>query len=1082
MVIGSELETVEQPFLDQLASMGWRVVTGSVDHPSVTGRQSFREVILRDDLERALRRINLRDGKPWLDEVRISQAIGALGRIAHPRLMEANQEATKLLLEGVKVEGLRGWDAGRQQSVHFIDWERPERNTFTAVSQFKVDCPGGKGSIRPDITLFINGIPIGVVECKSPTVAEPIASAVDQLRRYHDARKEAGEVDEAEGAPKLFHTNQLLVATSFDEARVGTIGAELVHYLEWKDTAPVPLATAAAELGKPSLSSQEKLIAGALRPAHLCDLIRHFTLYQQVSGRTVKVVARYQQFRAVHYAIERLRTGKTRKQDGEHDRRGGIVWHTQGSGKSLTMVFLVRKLRSDAKLRRFKVVIITDRVDLQDQLSETAGLIGETVKVGKSIGDVKRLLRKKGPEIVFATIQKYVDRDLGKLGPDDDLAGVGVLNEDDAILVLADEAHRSHGSALHATLLQALPNCARIGFTGTPIIMGDKKRTHEIFGEFIDRYTIKQSEADGATVPILYEGRYAKGGVDHGTDLDDELEAMFPDLDADAREALIRKHGTLAVILEAEEVVRATARDMLAHYVEHVLPNGLKAQVVATSRLAAVRYQSAFVEARDELVRAAEKLDGPTRALTDLELRGKPRKLCAAVRASRQLDRLRALEIAAVISVGDHNDDPAFKEWTDAAKIKARIASFKKPFDHDDPEKRSPLGVLVVKSMLLTGFDAPIEGVMYLNRPIREAELLQAIARVNRTGHGKTAGIIVDYYGIARHLKDALSAYSVEDVDGALQSLADEIPKLRDRHQRVVDLFEGRDVDWRNDAEAAVAALADEGVRAEYGVKLKQLLATLDLVLPRPEALPFVGAAERFGEIYVRARNRYRDGLPQLDKSAGRKVQALIDQHVISLGIDPRIPPIAITDARFGDHVGRQPSARAKASELEHAVRHHIKKKFDEDPVHYQRLSERLEDILEKFGERWAELALALEELVDEVKKGRTQEETQSGLDPERHAPFFDVLREERAKNGPVTKKDQEWLAKLTRDLVEGVITEAVSNVGFAKSATRQRDLHGELFRFVYDTEIVDLDQADAVADRLLELAKANLGKLTRKP
>ncbi|MBL9027441.1 MAG: type I restriction endonuclease subunit R [Myxococcales bacterium] len=1081
---GPEFTEVEQPFLDQLVSMGWKLVTGSVDHPSVTGRESFREVLIKDDLAKALRRINLRDGKQWLDETRVSQAIGALERIAHARLMEANQAATKLLLEGVKVEGLPGWDSGRQQSVQFIDWEHPDRNTFTAVSQFKVDCPGGmsKGSIRPDITLFVNGIPVVVVECKSPGISEPLASAIDQLRRYHNARKDAGEVDDAEGAEKLFHTNQFVVATSFDEARVGTIGAEAVHYLEWKDTAPVSLAEVQRDLGRASLSSQQKLIAGMLRPAHLLDLIRHFTIFQQVSGRTVKVVARYQQFRAVHAAIERLRTGKTRKQDGEHDRRGGIVWHTQGSGKSLTMVFLVRKLRSVAALRRFKVVVITDRIELQDQLSETAGLIGETVNVGKNIGAVKRLLRKKGPEIVFATIQKYIDRDLEKLGPDDDLDAVGVLNEDEAILVLADEAHRSHSSALHATLMQALPNCARIGFTGTPIIMGDKKRTHEIFGEFIDRYTIKQSEADGATVPILYEGRYAKGGVNHGTDLDEELEAMFPDLDADAREALIRKHGTLAVILEADEVVKATARDMLAHYTEHILPNALKAQVVAISRLAAVRYQSAFEEARDELLRAAEKLDKTNRDLTDLELRGKPRKLCAAVRAWRQRDRLRALEFATVISVGDHNDDPSFKEWTDAGKIKTRIANFKKPFEHADPEKRSPLGFLIVKSMLLTGFDAPIEGVMYLNRPIREAELLQAIARVNRTGHGKTAGIVVDYYGIARHLKDALTAYSVEDIDGALQSLADEIPKLRDRHQRVIALFEARDIDVRKDAEAAVEALADERLRAEFSVKLKQFLATLDLVLPRPEALPFVPDAERFGEIYIRARNRYRDGLPQLDKSVGRKVQALIDEHVVSLGIDPRIPPIAITDAKFGEQVGRQVSDRAKASEMEHAVRHHIRKKLDEDPVHYQRLSERLEEILKKFGENWEQLALALKDFVDEVKKGRTTEETQTGLDPMRHAPFFDILKEERAKFGPVTKRDQEWLASLTRDLVDGPVTAAVSNVGFAKSATRQRELHGELFQFVYDTEIVDLDHADAVADRLLELAKANISKLAGKP
>lgn len=395
---GPEFDNVENPFLDQLASMGWKLITGSVDDPSVTGRDNFREVLIRADLTKALKRINLRDGKPWLDEARVSQAVGAFERISHARLMEANQEATKLLLEGVTVEGLPDWDQGRDKTVHFIDWDHPERNTFTAVSQFKVDCPGGmsKGSIRPDITLFINGIPVVVVECKSPTISEPLASAIDQLRRYHNARKDAGEVDEAEGAERLFYANQFLVATSYDEARVGTIGAEAVHYLEWKDTAPIPLAEVLTELNKTTLSSQNKLIAGMLRPTHLLDIIRHFTIYQQVNSRTVKVVCRYQQFRAVHYGIERLRTGKTRKQDGEHDRRGGIVWQTQGSGKSLTMVFLVRKMRSVPELRKFKTVIVTDRKDLERQLSDTAGLIGETVKVGKSIRDVKRLLAKKG--------------------------------------------------------------------------------------------------------------------------------------------------------------------------------------------------------------------------------------------------------------------------------------------------------------------------------------------------------------------------------------------------------------------------------------------------------------------------------------------------------------------------------------------------------------------------------------------------------------------------------------------------------------------------------------------------------------
>ncbi len=534
------------------------------------------------------------------------------------------------------------------------------------------------------------------------------------------------------------------------------------------------------------------------------------------------------------------------------------------------MVFLVRRMRTDPVLRSSKVVIVTDRKDLQRQLSETAGLIGESVLVGKSITEVKKHLKRKGPEVVFATIQKYVDREVDALTPDDKVEDLGVLNDDARILVMVDEAHRSHASALHARLLQALPNCARVGFTGTPIIMGAAKRTHEIFGGFIDRYTIKESEADGATVPILYEGRYAKGAVADGATLDAEIAVKFPEFTPDEREDLQRRYGTLAAILESKEVIRVKAADMLRHYVENILPNGLKAQVVAVSRACAVRYQEEFLEAREALVAEAEALDEATRSLDDTALDAKPPKLRAAVRAWRVIERLRALAFAAIISP-ENNDPPEWAEWSEASKIEQRIARFKKPFEHDDPAKRDPLGFLIVKSMLLTGFDAPIEGVMYLDRPIREAELLQAIARVNRTRDGKSAGIVVDYYGIAQNLKQALTAYSAEDIDGALQSLADEIPKLRDRHTRVAALFASRKVDVLRDPEAAVELLADEKLRAEFAVKLKQFLATLDLVLPRPEALPFVGAATALGEVQARAKplpRRPRDAR-QVGRSQG---------------------------------------------------------------------------------------------------------------------------------------------------------------------------------------------------------------------
>jgi type I restriction enzyme, R subunit len=1075
---GPESVEVEERFLDQLAAMDWKIVTGNLEYPSATGRETFREVLIKDDMRKAIQRINLRDGQLWLDEARISQAVSALERIGSSRLIEGNQEATGLLLSGIAVEGLPGWDHGRSRTVQYVDWTDPQNNTFRAINQFRVDCPGGfaKGFVVPDVVLFINGIPVVVVECKSPATSEPVSAAIDQLRRYSNQRKAAGEVAEDEGNERLFFTNQFLVATSFDEARIGTIGADVEHYLEWKDTAPLPIADVRVELARQHLSSQNTLIAGALRPALLLDIIRHFCIYQQVSGRTVKIVCRYQQFRAVQFAVERLLHGKTRKEDGEHDLRGGIIWHTQGSGKSLSMVFLVRKMRSMPELRRFKVVIVTDRRDLQNQLSDTAALAGETVQVARSVRGLKSLLAQKGPGLVFAMLQKYSGYDSAPGSGPSSSEVFPLINEDEAIVVLVDEAHRSHSTSLHANLLRALPNAARIGFTGTPIIMGAKKRTHEIFGDFIDRYTLKQSEADGATVPILYEGRTAEGAVSDGRDLDQLFEDMFNEKSPGELEAIKRKYATKGNVLEAPTLIEAKARDILRHYVEFILPNGLKAQVVAYSRLAAVRYREALTKARDELVQEAIELDDHTKKLDDLELQTKPRKLAAAVRAWRTLALLTTIEFEPVISP-DNNDDPGWSGWTDAAKIEARIARFKKPLVDRDPKKADPLAFLIVKSMLITGFDAPVEGVMYLDRPIKEAELLQAIARVNRPEHGKGAGIVVDYYGVARHLKEALAAYSVEDIEGALRSMKDEIPKLRDRRDRCAAIFLDRGVKKLTDTEACVDLLEDERLRADFTVKLKHFLDSLDLVLPRPEGLPFVKDAKTLAFIYARARNRYREGMPMLGKAVGGKVRELIDKHVISLGIDPKIPPISITDAKFAEHVGNQASPRAKASEMEHAIRHHIKQHLGEDPVHYTKLSERLAEILREFGENWDQLALALADFVEEVQSGRKKSDF--GLDVQTQSPFLAVLQEERAKDHPVSGSDVTWLVGLTVQLVDRISAETAV-VGFWSNSHAQEVLRGQIFTFLDDYEVVDFDRADRVADRLMELAKANRHKLVK--
>lgn len=1078
MSLGPEWEKVERPLLDQLASLGWDTLIWGEQQPSEDcDRSSERDVLLEQRLRRAVQQINLGpDNEEWLDEARINSAVAELRSMpAGAKLLEANRLSTDLLVGGVTVPGVDGWNSGRDQTINYIDWENWSANDFLAVSQFRVATPGQAKDIRPDLTLFVNGIPLVVIEAKPPGKESAISDAIDQLRRYADQR--GGQV--AEGSEQLFWTNQFTVATTGERAEAGTFSAEAEHYLAWKDPYPTTIDELAVSLGKPAdeVTQQETLTAGMLAPERLLDIVRHFTLFMELdSGHTIKLVCRYQQYRGVQKALQRMLTGDTKAMDGHVDRRGGIVWHTQGSGKSLTMVFLIRAMRSHPVLRRFKIVLVTDRTDLQDQLGDTAALAGETVKVARNSKEVKELLRQPGPGVVMAMIQKYRDTE-GDGG--DGLSGsesFGTLNESESILVMVDEAHRSHGSALHANLMNSLPNAARIGFTGTPIIMGKRKKTLEIFGGYLDRYTLTESEADGSTVPIFYEGKTTDAAVAGASKMDDVFARWFSGLTDEQRELLQQKYATAAQVLEAPEMIAAKARDILRHYVSTVMPDGFKGMIVATSRKACLRYFDALNVARDELVTEIEEFAAEDDGRPYDQLGTDEQIFRGAV---TQLDLLRDLDFAPVISA-DHNDPPEYHLWSDKLRQKVRTNLFKRPLG-PVTDKTDPLAILIVKSMLLTGFDAPHAQVLYLDRLIQEAELLQAIARVNRTAPKKSYGLVVDYYGVAGQLTQALAAYTSTDgeidpdVDGALRPLVAEIAKLDPQRERIRQLFVLRGVDPSVDTvEDCILLLEDERLRADFDVALKQFMTTFDTVLPRPEALPFVEAVNLYGEIQVLTRRRYRDHVngdfdPHKYKE---KVRRLIDQHITVLDLSQRIAPIKVTDAEFAEHVRGIVSPRTKASEMEHAIRHHVREHIDEDPAYYERLSQRVDEILDKLEDRWEQIAL-FEEIISEINAGRTDEHD-TGLDPTTELPFHGLMAERVASSDGAAA---DGLTTLTRLLVAEVRRQ-IAVVGFWENSTKQDELRKAVKRKLDDSNLFAYDDLDELAVDLVALAKANRQRL----
>ncbi|MCX7099463.1 MAG: HsdR family type I site-specific deoxyribonuclease [Methylococcales bacterium] len=1061
--VHNEYSEVELPFIQQLLaqqSHGWQYLPGKKDDISGQGRENWREVILKDRLLAALKRINLNaHGKPWLDDTRLNQALRDLDRLTASTghsLIEKNQAATALLLAGTLVEGVADWNAGRNQRIQFIDWYHPENNEFLIINRFRVDEPDGqhKNFIEPDIVLFVNGIPLVVIECKSPATTNPIEEGINQLLRYSNQRH---WLEAKEGNEKLFYYAQLMMVTDYDHALMACPGAQLEHYLAWKDCYPTSNEDLAASFGKTKLSQQQLLIEGVLRPERLLDIVQNFVIFMQADGRSIKIAPRYQQYRAVVKVMERLESKETRQQDGEFDRRGGVVFHTQGSGKSLTMVFLIRRMRQHVDLRHFKIVFVTDRTDLQNQLSTTAELTGDGVTVVERVRDLPAILSRKGPGVVFAMLQKYRSMD-DDADDDESLNGIGELNNSEAILLIIDEAHRSHAKNLHANLMTALPNAAKLGFTGTPIIIGKKKRTAEIFGEFIDSYTLKEAQDDGAILPILYEFRNAKGEIKDGKTADEIFEEAFAKRSVEERKAIQKKYATGRHVLEGIELIKAKAKDVMRHYIEVVLPNQFKAQLTATSRLAVMRYYQALPEARDYWLAKIDALPEPYRNLSDEALESLDDELRFLAAAWRLRERVAKLEFAPVFS-SRHNDDPAFDEWSDKRKIEQRIKRFKKPFTHKDPEKSDPLVFLIVKNMLLVGFDAPVEQVLYIDRRVKEDELLQAIARVNRTCSGKNVGYVVDYVGIGGYLADALKAYSKEDMTGAFRSAKQELLDLRDRHARVINLFKKCGVSNIDDTEACVDALRPEKKRGEFIVAYKLFLKTYGNLAHRPEALKYAKNVKTLGFIVIRARNRYRD--PQLNiTGVGDKVRAIIDQYIVSHGIDPTIPPIDLLDGEFKKQMQNHPSDRAAASEMAHAARHRMEKKRQENPSEYEKLSKHLQEILNKFSKDASALRKALDDFIDNMEQHNEEDET--GLGPI-ELPFYGLLKEQyQMQYENLPEKIKLNLIDLTAELVER-IRQSVVSVNFWNDPQKQKVLYGQIVELLDQSGVFDVDDFDFI-------------------
>lgn len=1078
----SEYSLVEKPFLDQLEDLGWTIINHGdkviPQDPKVSLRDNFKEIVIKKEFKEWVKKINKTDsGVEWLTERQLDKLYKSITKVNFSSLLEANKDITEILI-GTKPRVDKNEVTGQENpSVKLIDFENIINNHFVAINQFRIDTVGTeKKYIIPDIVLFVNGIPLVVIECKVPSsfASDAMEEGIGQLLRYQNRRLNTQGKREKEGEEGLFYYNQFMISTYGDQARVGTISSNYEHYLEWKSIYPKKYETFKFPLKK--IRSQETLIQGMLNKENLLKIVKHFTVFKSLdNGSEIKVVCRYQQFRAVQMMIDKLLKG-----DNYLD-RSGVIWHTQGSGKSLTMVFFIRQLRFMEELKDYKVIMINDRTDLEEQLGETVKLTGETVNYIEKANQLNAKLSGNSSDTTLVMMHKFVDKikerkltdsliEIGIIEEDmlPEIEELGIVNDSERIIILIDEAHRTQNNpfGLAGNLFKAFPNATKIAFTGTPLITKKhKKKTEDIFGGYIDKYKAKDSVKDGATLQILYVGGKDRLKLVKEDEFNFEFDELFKDKSKKEKEEINKRYGTFRDFLESDDHIKTVSKDIVEHYVSEILKDGFKAQVVCVSRLATVKYKT-FIDENIE------------RKIVELEN--------AYIKDDDLIKKLKFLQTAIAISHDGDEKADMLRLSNESKKLDA-VNNFKKKFDYEKTE--TGIGILIVCDRLLTGFDAPIEKGMYLDKIMDEHTLFQAITRVNRTYKNKDKGYIVDYVGILSRIKDTLRIYSGDDKDEddfkTIDDINTEKPILIDRYNRLINLFLNNGVKEIENyvlynikdptkqyeiLEKCTEVCEDVQVRAKFGVYYKRYLSSLDILINLDIDEKYKFAMRAFGHIQNRIRNRYKDDSINLI-GVSEKIKALINKYVESQGLSNKTPPLELFDIDFKENVDKHKKTKAKASEMEHAMRKEINLKRDTDPALYDSFMEKLKEILKRHSQDSDARFKAMEDLYNEMEKGRKGKES-NGLDPEKEAPFYDLLINKVFKDMNIVD-NEETLKNITCKIVE-LISKEIKRTNFWSSPSEIDTLESSIGEMLLLSGIEQLEDNEAlIATEFVNLAKS---------
>lgn len=979
-----ELALVEMPAIDLLTSLGWsfkNLYTEAFGELGSEGRESESQVILTRRLRTALEALN-----PGLPADAYAQAIEQLVQDRSKQIaVNANREVYRLLKDGVKVKVPDEHGGHSVETLRVIDWATPANNEYFLASQMWV--AGDMYRRRCDLLGFVNGLPLVFIELKKPAV--PLKSAFDDnLRDYR-----------GQSVPQLFHPNAFILLSNGSDTKVGTLTSGWEHFFDWKRVADED------EAGKVSL---ERALRGLLDPARLLDYVENFTVFEEGKGGLIKKVAKNHQLLGVNKSIARL--VELRETEKTERKRLGVFWHTQGSGKSLSMVFFTQKV-----LRRVlgscTFVIVTDREELDDQISKTFKATGATARedVRATSGEHLKELLRGNERYIFTLIQKF-RTEPGQPYP--------MLSDRSDVIVITDEAHRSQYDIFALNMRNALPNAGFIGFTGTPLIKGEEERTREVFGDYVSVYDFARSIEDGATVPLYYENRIPEVQLTN-QELNRDLEALLEaaELDEDQEKKLEREFGREYHVITREDRLEAIAKDIVAHFTGRGYRG--KAMMVCIDKATAVRmYDKVRAHWQAEVARLKTAL---------VPAQGDDRERLIA-----RIHLMETTDMAVVVSQGQNEVEDLKAKGLDIVPHRQRM--LKEALDEKFKDPASELRLVFVCAMWITGFDVPTCSTIYLDKPMRAHTLMQTIARANRVAPGKESGLIVDYVGIFRALQDALATYARPEGAGGGSPILDKaelVAALNAALNEVAGFAQVRGVTLETIAaaqgfariglidDAVEAFLATESDKKAYLQMAGRVARLFKAILPDPLANELAPPAVLVS--YLAAKIRAETDPPDISGVMG-DVEELLNDSIATEGyrIGPASRPEALVNlseidfealqARFA-----QGHKRTEAEKLKRLIEGKLAQMMQVNSSRAD-FAEKLQKLIDAYNAGsqnveafFAELKAFAQALTEEEQRAVAE-----GLSEEELA-LFDILTKPEPK---LTKAEEAEVKKVCKELL----------------------------------------------------------------